>query len=57
MTGNFTVLDKEKEERLRKLEEFYREIQLLANTANLNEYPRVYDALSRVDPHWNESSN
>lgn len=51
---DFTVLTPEQEERLRKLEEFYREIQLLANTANLNEYPRIYDALSRVDPRWNE---
>ena len=54
MTGNFTVLTPEQEERLRKLEEFFAEIRLLANTANLNEYPRIYDALSRVEPNWNE---
>lgn len=54
MSGNFTVLTPEQEERLRKLEEFYAEMRLLANTSNLNEYPRIYHALSRVDPRWNE---
>lgn len=54
---NFTVLTPEQEERLRKLEEFYAEIRLLANTANLNEYPRIYHALSQVDPHWNEGAS
>lgn len=54
MSGNFTVLTPEQEERLRKLEEFFAEIRLLANTANLNEYPRIYSALSQVDPYWNE---
>ena len=56
MSGNFTVLTPEREERLRKLEEFYQEICLLANTANLNEYPRIYHALSQIDPNWNENS-
>lgn len=56
MSGNFTVMTPEQEERLRKLEDFYQEIQLLANTSNLNEYPRVYRALSQVDPNWNEGA-
>lgn len=55
MSGNFTVLTPEQEERLRKLEEFYAEIRRLANTANLNEYPLVYQALSKVDSKWNKS--
>jgi hypothetical protein len=53
MSGNFTVLTPEQEERLRKLEAFYAEIRRLANSANLNEYPHVYHALSQVDPKWN----
>lgn len=56
MTGNFTVLSKEQEERLRKLEEFYAEIRRLANSASLNEYPLVYQALSKVEPRWGEGS-
>ena len=55
MSGNFTVLTPEQEERLRKLEEFYQTVRRLANTANLNEYPLVYQALSQVDPHWNSN--
>lgn len=54
---NFTVLTPEQEERLRKLEAFYATIRHLANSANLNEYPLVYQALSAVDPKWNEGSN
>ncbi len=57
MSGNFTVLTPEQEERLNKLEAFYREIRRLANSSNLNEYPLVYQALSKVDPKWNEGSN
>lgn len=57
MSGNFTVLSQEQEERLRKLEEFYAEIRRLANTANLNEYPLVYQALSKVEPKWNEGGS
>lgn len=53
MSGNFTVLTKEQEERLRKLETFYREIKELACTANLNQYPLIYTALSQVDRDWN----
>lgn len=55
MTGNFTVLTPEQEERLRKLEAFYAEIRRLANSSNLNEYPLVYAALSEVNPKWNQS--
>ncbi len=50
---NFTVLNPEQEERLRKLEAFYAEIRELACTANLNQYPLVYHALSQVDRDWN----
>lgn len=50
---DFTVLTPEQEERLRKLEEFYREIQDLACSSNLNQYPLVYQALSKVDRDWN----
>jgi hypothetical protein len=54
MTGNFTVLTAEQEERLRKLELFYRQIRELARGANLNQYPLIYAALSDLDPNWNE---
>lgn len=57
MSGNFTVLTPEQEERLRKLETFYSMIRQLANTSNLNQYPLIYQALSQVDPKWNEGSN
>lgn len=56
MTGNFTVLSAEQEERLRKLELFYRQIRELARGANLNQYPLIYAALSDLDPKWNEGS-
>lgn len=49
---DFTVLTPEQEERLRKLEEFYAEIKRLACSSNLNEYPLVYQALSKIDPNW-----
>ena len=57
MTGNFTVLSAEQEERLRKLEAFYAEIRRIANSANLNNHDNVYRALSKIDPKWNEGPN
>jgi len=54
MSGNFTVLTPEQEERLKKLELFYRQMRELARGTNLNQYPLVYEALSGVDPKWNE---
>jgi hypothetical protein len=55
MTG-FTVLSKDQELRVRKLEAFYAEIRRLANSANLNDHRLVYDALTQVNPNWNESN-
>lgn len=57
MTGNFTVLTPEKEERLRKLEEFYREVRRIANSADLHNHTNIYKALSKIDPRWNEGPN
>jgi hypothetical protein len=57
MTGNFTVLSPEQEERLRKLEAFYTEIRRLARSANLNQFPLIYAALSDLDPKWNERTS
>lgn len=54
MNGDFTVLTHEQEERLKKLEFFYRQIRELARGANLNQYPLIYAALSDLDPKWNE---
>jgi hypothetical protein len=54
MSGNFTVLTPEQEERLRKLEFFYRQIRELACETNLNQFPLIYRALSEVNPKWNE---
>ena len=42
------------EERLKRLETFYSMIRQLANSANLNQYQLIYEALSTVDPKWNE---
>jgi hypothetical protein len=53
MSGNFTVLSPEQEERLRKLETFYATIRNLTNSANLNKIAYVYAALTAVDPNWN----
>ena len=52
--SDFTVLTPEQEERSKKLELFYRQIRELARSSNLNQYPLVYEALSGVDPKWNE---
>lgn len=52
MSGNFTVMTPEQEERLRKLETFYGMIRELAVTANLNQVVPIYEALSMVDPLW-----
>jgi hypothetical protein len=53
MSGNFTVLSQEQEERLRKLEAFFATIRDLANKTNLYKTAPVYEALSEVDPNWN----
>ena len=53
MSGNFTVLTPEQEERLRKLEAFYQEIRKQAVSANLNNVYAIYEALSAVDREWN----
>ena len=52
MTGNFTVLTPEQEERLKKLEAFYQKIRELARSANLNQFPLIYAALNDLDPNW-----
>jgi spore cortex formation protein SpoVR/YcgB (stage V sporulation) len=52
--SDFTVMTPEQEERSKKLELFYRQIRELARSSNLNQYPLVYEALSGVDPKWNE---
>jgi hypothetical protein len=51
MTGNFTVLTPEQEERLRKLEVFHTTIRELVLTSNLY-YNTVEEALSKVDEKW-----
>lgn len=53
MTGNFTVLTPEIEERLRMLENFYTEIRTLAQTNRLNEIKPIYEQLTLIDPNWN----
>jgi hypothetical protein len=53
MTGNFTVLSAEQEERLKKLEAFYQEIRKQAVCSNLNNVYAIYEALSAVDSKWN----
>ena len=57
MSGNFTVMTPEQEERLKRLELFYRQMRELARSSNLNQYPLIYQALSEVDPRWNEGSS
>jgi hypothetical protein len=57
MSGNFTVLTPEQEERAKRLETFYSKMRQLANSSNLNQYPLIYQALSEVDPKWNEGSS
>lgn len=54
MTGNFTVLSSDLEARLRKLEAFYETIRDMATKTNLNRTTRIYEALSEVNPKWNE---
>jgi hypothetical protein len=54
MSGNFTVLSPEEEERVRKLEAFYKTIRALAVKTNLNKTTLIYEALSEVNPNWNE---
>ena len=54
MTGNFTVMTEYEVERLKKLEAFYHQIRELARSANLNQFPLIYAALSDLDPRWNE---
>lgn len=56
MSGNFTVLSTNLELRLRKLEAFYATIRDLANKTNLNKTTLIYEALSEVNPKWNESN-
>jgi len=56
MSGNFTVLSPEQEERLRKLEAFYAEIRKIANESNLFKAFPVYEALSKVDRNWKNSN-
>jgi len=52
MTGNFTVMTPEQEERLRKLETFYATILELALSTNLYKTVPIYEALSKVDEKW-----
>jgi hypothetical protein len=54
MSGNFTVLSPEEEARVRKLEAFYKTIRDLAVKTNLNKTTLIYEALSEVNPNWNE---
>ena len=54
MSGNFTVLSPEEEARIRKLEAFYKTIRDLAVKTNLNKTTLIYEALSEVNPNWNE---
>lgn len=54
MSGNFTVLSPEEEERVRKLEAFYKTIRDLAVKTNLNKTTLIYEALFEVNPNWNE---
>ena len=49
---NFTVLTREQEERLRKLEVFHSTIRELALTTNLHKTIPIYEALSAVDEKW-----
>lgn len=55
MSGNFTVMTPEQEERLRKLEEFYATIRQVALKSNLYEDSTLATALSKVDPLWRAS--
>ena len=57
MSGNFTVLTPEQEERLRKLEAFHSRICELANKSSLYEVVEIYKALSKVNPNWDETYN
>ena len=52
MSGNFTVLTPEQEERVRKLETFYATIQELALSTNLYKTVPIYEALTAVNPQW-----
>jgi hypothetical protein len=52
MSGNFTVITPEQEERVRKLEEFYATILDLALSTNLYKTIPIYEALSKVNPTW-----
>lgn len=67
MSGNFTVMTPEQEERLRKLEEFYREVVRLTNhhDAIVCENGITYGsvspadlgkALEKVDTNWYSDS-
>jgi hypothetical protein len=57
MSGNFTVLNEYEAQRLKKLENFYQEIRRIANSSNLAKAYPVYEALSKIDPKWNEGPN
>jgi hypothetical protein len=56
MSGNFTVMTPEQEQRLRKLEVFHSTIRELALTTNLYKTIPIYEALSAVDEKWRLAS-
>lgn len=56
MSGNFTVLTPEQEERVKKLEAFYEEVRKIAIETNLFKAYPVYEALSKVNPYWKDSN-
>lgn len=60
MTGNFTAISNEDALLFQRLQRFFSEVkELTINHDVLEDHAVVYprdlgDALSRVDPHWNE---
>jgi len=57
MTGNFRVMNSEEESYYASLIVFYETIRDLANKTNLNQTQKIYEALSDVNPKWNEKDS